>query len=520
MKMDRTKNASRNMVFGVLLKLYQIICPFIIRTAMIYILGMEYVGLNSLFAAILQILNMTELGVGTAMVFSMYKPVAEDDYDTICRLMQLYKVYYRIIGIIIAVIGLVITPIVPKLISQDTSITLNIYYLFWLNLGYTVLSYWLFAYKNSILLANQRTDVISKVTLVTNTITYVVQLLLLVLFKNYYYYLICMLLGQALNNVVTAIVADRMYPHLKAQGKLEKEKVRDINQRVKDLFTSKVGGVVQNSADSIVISAFLGLNILAKYNNYYYIMNSIFGFITIIFSSCLAGIGNSIVLESDDKNYNDLKKIAFITEWIAGFCGCCLLCLYQPFMKLWVGEENLISMGAVVCISIYLVIIITNQMLCLYKDGSGMWHEDRLRPLITALANLAMNLLTVKFWGLYGVVLSTVISMTVIGMPWLIHNLFVVVFKRSCKEFVGRLLLYVIVSGCIGGGTWLCCSTVRDDGIVAFVLKVIICVIVPNVSFLIIYCRMPEFNEALNLINRITGNRISRICIQSKFFKM
>lgn len=258
MRIDRAKNASRNIMFGVLLKLYQVICPFIIRTAMIYLLGMEYVGLNSLFNSILQVLNLTELGVGTAMVFSMYKPIADEDHDKISKLMELYKVYYRIIGFIIAVIGLAITPIIPKLISGDSQIPLNIYYLYWINLGYTVLSYWLFAYKNSILQAHQRNDIISKITLVANTATYLIQFSLLILFKNYYLYLLGMLFGQALNNIITSIIADRMYPQYKAKGKLSIKEIKEINQRVKDLFTSKIGGVIQNSVDTIVISAFLG----------------------------------------------------------------------------------------------------------------------------------------------------------------------------------------------------------------------------------------------------------------------
>lgn len=517
MRIERTKNASRNIMFGVILKMYQIICPFIIRTVMIYILGMEYVGLNSLFNAILQVLNMTELGVGTAMVFSMYKPIAEDDTDKICKLMQLYKTYYRIIGLIIAVVGLAITPVVPKLINQNTQIPLNIYYLYWMNLGYTVLSYWLFAYKNSILQAHQRTDITSKVTLVTNTCMYVVQFALLFITKNYYFYLIGLLFGQALSNIVTAIVADRMYPQYQAKGKLDKAEVREINQRVKDLFTAKVGGVVQTSADSIVISTFLGLTILGQYNNYFYILSSVFGFIVIIFNSCLAGVGNSIVLETPEKNYSDLKKIALLVEWIAGFSACCLLCLYQPFVSLWAGEKNLLSMGIVICLATYLYIITTNQMLCLYKDASGIWHADRYRPLITALVNLTMNLITVQFWGLYGVVLSTVVSMLFVGMPWLIHNLFSSVFHMKSGEFVGRLLMYLAVAIVACAGTYGVCQVFPQHSILHLIMRLLICLIVPNVIYWIVFRKTSEFSEVMKLVNKVLGGRLRKIPMLRKY---
>lgn len=517
MRIDRAKNASRNIMFGVLLKLYQVICPFIIRTAMIYLLGMEYVGLNSLFNSILQVLNLTELGVGTAMVFSMYKPIADEDHDKISKLMELYKVYYRIIGFIIAVIGLAITPIIPKLISGDSQIPLNIYYLYWINLGYTVLSYWLFAYKNSILQAHQRNDIISKITLVANTATYLIQFSLLILFKNYYLYLLGMLFGQALNNIITSIIADRMYPQYKAKGKLSIKEIKEINQRVKDLFTSKIGGVIQNSVDTIVISAFLGLTLLAKYNNYYYIMNSLFGFIIILFNSCLAGIGNSLVVESKDKNYQDFKKISLLTEWLAGFCSCCLLCLYQPFMKLWVGEKNTLEIGVVICIAVYFYIIVTNQMLCLYKDAAGIWHKDRYRPLVTALVNLSLNLASVKLLGLYGVVLSTVISMLFVGMPWLIHNLFSEVFNRSSVEFVKSFVYYALTTVVACTVTFYINTNINDSGLITLVIKILICLIVPNTIILCIFCRNKDFSAALQLVNKTFGNIIQKIPMLKKY---
>lgn len=270
-------------------------------------------------------------------------------------------------------------------------------------------------------------------------------------------------------------------------------------------------GVIQNSTDSIVISAFLGLTALAKYNNYYYIMNSVFGFICIAFSSCMAGVGNSLVIESREKNYNDLKKITFLTEWIAGFSTCCLLCLYQPFMKIWVGEENLLSFGIVICFSIYLLVVVTNQMICLYKDAAGIWHADRWRPLITAMVNLCLNLLTVNFLGLYGVILSTVVSMVVVGMPWLIHNLFTTVFHRSSREFVKHLLFYVFVSACACIITYLVCGSIEDSGILTFIIKILICCVLPNAIFLLVYYRTPEFKAALILVNNVSKNKLAKI---------
>lgn len=318
MKIERTKNASRNILFGIILKIYQIAVPFLMRTAMIYFMGVQYLGLNSLFTSVLQVLNLAELGVGSAMVYSMYKPIAEDDTKKICALMKLYRLYYRVIGFVIGGVGLVLTPFVPKLISGDVPSGLNIYILYLMNLAATVLSYWLFAYKNSLLQAHQRVDVVSKITLVTNTFQYAIQILILVLSHNYYYYVLAILATQIITNISTAIVVDKMYPRYNPEGNLDKDEIQQINHKIRDLFTSKIGFVVVDSADTIVISAFLGLTALAIYQNYFYILSSVMGFIAVVFTSCTAGIGNSIIVETAEKNYNDLKKFTFLISWISG----------------------------------------------------------------------------------------------------------------------------------------------------------------------------------------------------------
>lgn len=228
MKIERTKNATRNIFFGILLKIYQILGPFILRTIFIYTLGMQYLGLNSLFTSVLSVLNLAELGVGSAMVFSMYKPIAEDDTKKICALMKLYKFYYRIIGLVILLVGLVLVPFIPKLISGEVPSDINIYVIYILNLLATVLSYWLFAYKNCLIGAHQRNDISSKISLVISTLQYIVQAVLLLVFKNYYLYLVITIATQIFSNIVTAYIANKMYPKYNAIGNLEKSETKTI----------------------------------------------------------------------------------------------------------------------------------------------------------------------------------------------------------------------------------------------------------------------------------------------------
>ena len=515
MKIERTKNASRNIVFGVILKAYQILVPFLMRTAMIYLMGVQYLGLNSLFTSVLQVLNLAELGVGSAMVYSMYKPIAEDDDTTICALMKLYRTYYRVIGLIIAVVGCALTPFIPYLIKSDVPTGINIYILYLLNLGATVLSYWLFAYKNSILQAHQRTDVVSKVTLITSTIQYGLQLLVLWAFHNYYLYVIVMLATQALTNIVTAVCADKLYPQFKPKGKVDKIQVQRINHRIRDLFTSKIGAIIYDSADTIVISAFLGLTVLAVYQNYFYILNSITGLIAVVFAACTAGIGNSIVMESKEKNYQDLNKFTFIITWIAGFCSVCLLCIYQPFMELWVGKDLMLSLPAVVCFVIYFYVRQFNSLFNLYKDASGMWHEDRFRPLAAALTNLVLNLILVQFIGIYGILLSTVLAILCVGIPWLLNNLFTVIFeKKHMWHFIGRLAKYtfVVFISCVV--TYFICSRFSLGVIPTILVRGVICLIVPNLIYFLAFRKTKEFQQSLQLVDKMTKGKMNKVLVK------
>ena len=505
MKIERTKNATRNIIYGVLLKIYQLLGPFILRTIFIYTLGMEYLGLNSLFTSILSVLNLAELGVGSALVFSMYKPIAEDDKEKICALMNLYKLYYRIIGAVILVIGLILVPFIPNLISGSTPEDINIYVLYLMNLGATVLSYWLFAYKTCLFGAHQRNDVTAKVTMISSTLQYIIQAVLLIIVANYYLYLVITLVTGVFNNLYAAWKCNKMFPNYNARGHLDKSEVKVINGKVRDLFTAKVGGVIVNSADSLVISAFLGLSVLGIYNNYYYIMSSIMGFIAIIFSSCMAGIGNSLVTDSIEKNYRDFKMMTFIVGWLIIFSTTGFLCLYQPFMEIWVGKNNMFGIDIVVLFCIYFVVCELSMIWATYKDAAGIWHEDRFRPLIGATANLIMNILMVKFlgWGVYGILASTIISYLSISMPWLIYNLSKVLFKRSLIPYVGYILkicLVTIVSSLV---SYRICLLINTNIYLNLIIRLVIVIIISNLFVYIIFRKNEEFKETKNLIKRI-----------------
>lgn len=503
MKIEKTRNASRNIVFGFVLKLYQILLPFIMRTVMMYTIGVQYLGLNSLFTSILQVLNLAELGVGSAMVFSMYKPIAEDDDITICALMKLYRLYYRVIGGIILVIGLILTPFLPYLIADDVPSNINIYVLYILNLLATVLTYWLFAYRNSILQAHQRTDIVSKVTICTDTIKYLLQIASLVIFRNYYYYVISILITQIFNNIITAIISRKLFPEFGPRGQLPKDQIKKINRKIKDLFTSKLGYTIVSSADTIVISTFLGLTVLAQYQNYYYIMSSIIGFVSIIFSSITAGVGNSMLVKSREENYQDFQVFTLMIAFFCGICVSCFLCLYQPFMRLWMGSNMLLPFGMVILFCAYFWFYEIVMMISVYKDAGGIWHEDRFRPLISGLTNLCLNLLMVHFIGLYGIILSSIISFCAVSLPWIISNVFRLIFQTGLRQYVMSLAQYTGVIALAAAIAYFVVGFVPGDGWISLVVKAIVAMMVTVVVLYAMLHKNSNYQKAKSLLLRL-----------------
>lgn len=444
-KLSRTKNAVRNIYCGLFNKIITILFPFLIRTLLIKKIGIEYAGLNSLFSSILQVLNLTELGFASAVVYSMYKPIAENDKETICSLLNFYKRIYFIIGVVILAIGITLLPFLQKLIKGNVPDDINIYILYSIYLLNTSLSYLLFGYKNSLLNAHQRRDVISNILTITQGLMNLCQLAILFTIKNYYLYVIMMPVFTVLNNILVGITTKRMFPEYSCKGKLAISIRKDIRKKVAGLMISKLAQTSRNSFDSIFISAFLGLTTTAIYSNYMLVFTSLTGIINVITNSMQAGVGNFIQTESPEKNYELLKKLALLYALLIGWCATCMLCIYQPFIKTWLGESFMLPFAIVIMICAYFYLLISGHGCSLFYHGCGMWWNGKYLAVTEALINIIGNYIFVKKFGLYGIVLATIIS-TLIGSVWTLCILFKFFFnnKKMIKFFLFEVFLAFI----------------------------------------------------------------------------
>lgn len=493
------KNAKRNIAFGIINKLITLFFPFVIRMVMIREIGAEYLGLNSLFSSILQVLNITELGFSSAVVYSMYKPIVEDDNETLCAILKFYRTVYFYIGVIIAVLGLIILPFLNYLIKGNIPKDINIYLLYVVYLVSTVISYLLFSYKNSLIAAFQRNDVLSNINTVTQSIVYTAQFIIIILTKNYYLYAIILILGAIIQNVITEVVSKRLFSEFVCKGFLSIEIKQDIKVKVKGLLINKLCAVSRNSFDSIFISAFLGLTQTAIYNNYFYIMNGVIALLGIISPSILAGVGNSIVTESQKKNYADMKKFNFIYMWLAGWCTTCLLCLYQPFTMLAFGKEMLFPFPIVILFCLYFYVLKMGDIRGVYSEAKGLWWENRYRAIIESLTNLILNFVLGKVWGVYGIMLATLISLFFINFIWGSSIIFKYYFTEiKMAEYYLLHLFYAGITIVCCVITYFICSKIFLAGEIGFLIKIIICFVFPNLLLFIFYMKFPLYKICKN----------------------
>ena len=501
MSKSRTKNISRNIFFGIVQKVVNLFFPFIVRTILIYTLGAEYLGLNSLFSSILQVLSLTELGVATAMVYSMYKPMAENNIKIVCALLKLYRKLYTIIGSVLLIIGMTLIPILQYLIHGRIPSDINLYILYTIYIINSSLSYLLFGYKQSLFIASQRSYIISKINLIAIFIMYSSQIILLLITHNYYVYIITLPITTISINIMNTICANKYYPMYKCYGEVSREIKYSIVKKTSALFGTKLSSIVLHAADTLVISAFLGLTQVAIYGNYYYIVNAIIGLIMIIFSSITASIGNSIIVETKEKNYLDFCKLTLANFWIVGFCSTCLLCLYQPFMQIWVGEELLYPDSMMYMFVIYFYVYQLRRVVLTYKDAAGIWWEDRFRPYVIMAFNLGTNLILVQIIGIYGVILSTLISM-IISIPWENHTVFKYIFKMSSKEYYSTIFYYIIISVIVILLNFYICNFILLYKWNTIIVRLLVCCVVVNSLFYLAFKNRMEFTELKKMIKK------------------
>lgn len=503
---SRVENSKVNIIWGVAYRVTLLLCPFILRTVMIHTMGLEYAGLGNLFSSIIQILSLSDLGVGAALVFFMYKPIYEENNKMVNALLNFYKNFYYFIGSFIVIVGLILAPFLKYIIKGSYPSDINIHVLYLIYILNTSIGYFFGAYKRSILYASQRMDIESKVLSLFTFIQYIVQISVLVMTKNYYLYIIVLPITTLISNLIIANNVDKKYPQYKADGKLEDNLIKEIQKKSGGIVFQKIGNVILTSVDTLVVSAFLGLSVLTVYNNYLFVVSALHSILNIILISIIPSVGNSVLSEGVEKNYSDFKKFNLLYSIVLSWAGCCLFVLYQPFMKIWmhnVTDYNMfLSYFMVVLFVVYFYTLKIGDIVFAYNEGAGLWDKRKYISIGASVTNLAMNLATVKIFGLYGVVLSSIISVLFISIPAESYVLFKFYFKKSNEWFtyiIGQLR-FLVKMVIIAGITFVACMFKIDNLLIDFFVKALVCVVLSTVLHYLVYYKEHHFVEVINFI--------------------
>ncbi|MBP3803811.1 MAG: oligosaccharide flippase family protein [Oribacterium sp.] len=484
MELKRSENAKKGVMAGIVNRVVATFFPFLIRTAMIHKMGVEYLGLNSLFTSILTVLSLSELGFSSAIIYSMYRPVAENDTDTINALLYFYRRVYHVIGSVITVIGLGLIPVLHLFIKDDVPRDINIYIIYLIFLCNTVIGYFFYGYLSSILNAYQRLDIISLVTSLSQTLGYICQLAAVIFISNYYLYILFFPLATLANNFLTAYAVRRMYPQYRCKGNVTTEQRKVIWKRVYGIMVEKICGTTRNSFDSICISAFIGLSATAVYNNYYYIIMALNTLFYTVLNAVQPGVGNSIVLYDEEKNLDDMRHMNFGYMVVSGWAFISLICLYQPFMILWVGDEYLLPVSSVLLFAVYFYVLRMGDIRSVYAQAKGLWWENRYLAITESVLNLVLNIVLARVFGINGVIAATIIAL--FGINFCLSSGIVYKYYFG-PDKLGRYflqhLLYIVVTAVVCIITVWLCRKVEYKGIWLLFIRAAICCIIPGLLY-------------------------------------
>ena len=506
MKTGSVKNTTRNIVWGIVNRIFAFLTPFVMRTVLIRLLGTEYLGLDSLFTSILQMLNIAELGFSTAVVFSMYKPIALGDQDRVCALLNLYRMAYRIIGTVILIVGLLLTPVLPLLIEGHIPSDLNLYFLYYIFLGNTVIGYWMFAYKKSLLSAHQREDLNTNANTIFNFGKVALQFVLIVVTHSYYLYLLMMPLASLAENLYIEWLTRRLFPQYVCRGKLERDSRRDIGKRISGLMIRKVCQISRNSMDNVIISAYLGLSQVTIYGNYYTILYGVHTLLECITKSMAASVGNKIVVSDTEKNHADMMRFTFMYMWLASICTVCLLVVFQPFMRLWMGEHLMLSDFSVTLLCLYLYALCMGDVRSVYVTSAGLWWEGRYRSAAEAVTNIVLNIVLGKYFGVSGIILATLLSILLIDFGYGTTIVYKHYFKNGrIHTFYLQHLFCAVVTAATAFIVYTVCSQLPGDGLPGLLLKGASAFFLGNLCLLIAYHRTAPFRDAFRFVKNAIG---------------
>lgn len=508
---SRTKNSILNINYSIVSQLFKIIFSFLSRTIFIYILGKEILGINGVYTSILNYLALSELGIGSAVIFTLYKPIANNNIKKIISIICFYRNVYKIIGIVILGAGFCIIPFLQKIVS-DYPLTVNLYIAYIIYVINIASSYLLFSYRQVLLIVSQKKYIIEKTNIFYYFITNCIQITLLFLFHNYIIYLLIQFLSQITQQFWIYKIVGKEYPYLDniKQAILSDTDKKIIGKNIFSISLFKIGAVVLNSTDNIIISAFIGVSVVGIYSNYRLLISTVAGLINLIFSSLTASIGNLNVSADNKKTEHIFNQIFITSTLLYGAAGMMLFQMLNPFISLWLGKSFIFSDITVIIFVIDFILAGYMTPVDIFKDACGIFRVGRYRPILTVIINIIMSIILVQTLGISGVVLATSIS-RICTTFWIDSKyIYKLIFTKKPYSYYFTFGIYILFDF-IGIGILIFIriqlATFTLNPIVNFFVTFIYTALFIVLYVLVVYGKKNEFIELKNLALRMLKKR-------------
>lgn len=498
---SRTENVARNLKSSGIYQITNIIIKFLLRTVFIHTLGKEYLGVNGVFTNVLTVLSLSELGLGTAIIYDMYEPIAEKDTAKEIQLFKFYRYVYAFIGGIILALGLSLVPFLKHIVKDVPNVS-NIYLIYCLQLVTTSASYF-FAQYRSLLDAHQLNSINTRNSWIFTIIKTLIQIVILVALKNYGLFLLTDLVIAILSNYAIALKCRKMFPYITShENNIALVDKRHIFKNAMSMFSIKVGVTVVNATDNLLISAFISTILVGMYSNYSMITSVVTASTMMISSSLQASVGNLCVARDYKKTEDVFERIRFLYVSVYAVVCVCMLSLINPFIELWAGTEYVLDNRIVFVIVLNLYLTGVHQPIEVFMYADGLFRYFRIKPWIEAAINLLTSVALVRPYGIIGVFIGTTISHITTTLwydAWVVykyslHKSIKTYWTRYFKYAVPTFVMSVVIAvGTNGMDTF-------SNLYLAFVAKLLFVFGLAVLGWIALFRRTPQFKYYFNPI--------------------
>lgn len=440
---SRTFNIARNAMVSLVCQCITIILGFICRKALIMSLGLAYNGANSLFLSIINLLSFVELGIGNAVVYNLYKPIAENNNKLVASFIYYYKKIYTVIAILILCIGSIMLPFLHYFVSVEDGIKENVYLMYILTLVATSCTY-LFSAEKTLLIADQKQYIERIIYQITHICQVLCQVIVLFVFKNYYLFLVVQIVFNLLCNVISVVFVNRHYSYIRGKhASISTYNKNSLFGDVRATMFYKIGTSCLNYIDSLFVSHFCGLIVLGKIANYTLILTTLSGLISQFTNAMSASIGNKNILDSKEDVTETFYDSLFLVVWISGFFFVAYLLLVNPFVSVVFGKDCVLEFEIVFSMGLLYLVSQVHSISATYRYAIGVFRQGRYAPLAASLLNIVLSYAMYLLIGVPGLYLSTVIARVLtLGI---IDAYYIIGGFKGVYNYFKKISLYSIV---------------------------------------------------------------------------